>query len=46
MDIQERRIVGALLLLLGVSALAVGAYTGQLTVIVQMLKTPFRTLLA
>lgn len=43
MDIPERRIVGALLLLLGVSFLAVGVFTGQLNEIVEMLKTVFRT---
>ncbi|MDH5374678.1 MAG: hypothetical protein OEZ21_11280 [Candidatus Bathyarchaeota archaeon] len=43
MDVPERRVIGALLLLLGVSFLAVGIYTGQLDVIVDMLKTAFRT---
>jgi hypothetical protein len=43
MDIPERRIIGALLLLLGVSALAVAVYTGQLNATVGMLKTVFRT---
>ena len=43
MDIPERRIIGALLFLLGVSTLAVAVYTGQLNAIVQMLKTVFRT---
>jgi hypothetical protein len=43
MDIPERRIIGALLLLLGMSALTVAAYTGQLNAIVEMLKTVFRT---
>ncbi len=42
MDIPERRMIGALLLLLGVSALAVGLYTGQVNKIVEMLKTAFR----
>jgi hypothetical protein len=37
MDIPERRMLGALLLLLGVSSLAVGAYTGQLNAIVNLL---------
>jgi hypothetical protein len=41
MDIQERRVIGALLLLLGVSFLAVGIYTGQLNLIVEMLKEAF-----
>jgi hypothetical protein len=43
MDVPERRVIGALLLLLGVSFLAVGIYTGQLDVIVDMLKTAFRS---
>jgi len=41
MDIAERRVIGALLLLLGVSFLAVGIYTDQLNVIVELLKKPF-----
>jgi len=44
MDVPELRVIGALLLLLGVSFLAVGVYTGQLNAIVEMLKevfTPF-----
>ncbi len=41
MDIPERRIIGALILLLGVSALAVGLYTGQLNAIVELLKESF-----
>jgi hypothetical protein len=43
MDVPERRVMGALLLLLGVSFLAVGVYTGQLDEIVEMLKTAFKT---
>jgi len=43
MDIPERRMIGALILLLGVSALAVAVYTGQLNTIVEMLKTAFNT---
>ena len=45
MDVPERRVIGALLLLLGVSFLAVGAYTGQLNSVVEMLKTIFRTVI-
>jgi hypothetical protein len=41
MDIPERRVIGALLLLLGVSLLAVGVYTGQLNSLVEMLKKAF-----
>ncbi len=43
MDVPERRVIGALLLLLGLSFLAVGVYTGQLDEIVEMLKTAFKT---
>jgi hypothetical protein len=42
MDIPERRMIGALLLLLGVSALAVGLYTGQVNKIIEMLRTAFK----
>jgi len=41
MDIQQRRMIGALLLLLGVSFLAVGVYMGQLNVILDLLKRAF-----
>lgn len=41
MDISERRVVGALLLLLGVSFVAVGLYTGQLNAIIELLKKVF-----
>ena len=43
MDVPERRVIGALLLLLGVSFLAVGIYTGQLDEIVKMLEKTFKT---
>lgn len=43
MDIPERRVMGALLLLLGVSLLAVGVYTDQLDEVVEMLKKAFET---
>lgn len=41
MGIPERRVIGALLLLLGVSFLAFGIYTGQLNLILEMLKKIF-----
>jgi hypothetical protein len=41
MDSQQRRMIGALLLLLGVSFLAVGIYTGQLNAVIQLLKKVF-----
>jgi len=43
LDNPERRMIGALILLLGVSLLAVGAYTGQLGKIIELLKIPFKT---
>jgi hypothetical protein len=46
MDIQERRIIGALLLLLGISFLAAAINMGQLNTIVEMLKTAFTTIAA
>jgi hypothetical protein len=42
MDIPESRIIGALLLLLGVSFLAVAINTGQISAIVDLLKTIFK----
>jgi len=42
MDVSERRIIGALLLLLGVSFLVLSSYTGHLSDIVELLKTPFQ----
>jgi len=41
MDIPERRVIGALLLLLGISLFAVGIYTGQLNAILTLLKRAF-----
>lgn len=43
MGIPERRILGALLLLLGISFLSVGVYTGQLNFMAEMLKKAFLT---
>ena len=43
MVIPERRVIGALILLLGVSFLAVGLSMGQLNAIIDLLKTAFRT---
>lgn len=41
MDISERRVIGALLLVLGVSCLIIGVYTGQLDAIIGLLKKAF-----
>jgi hypothetical protein len=43
MNIPESRIIGALVLLLGVSCLAVGVNAGQLDAIVNLLKMTFTT---
>jgi hypothetical protein len=44
MDPAERRVIGGLLLLLGFSFLAIGLATGQLNLIIEMLKTAFKTI--
>ncbi|MEM1589531.1 MAG: hypothetical protein QXZ68_03900 [Candidatus Bathyarchaeia archaeon] len=41
MEISERRVIGALLLLLGVSMFTLGLYTGQLSIIVELLSKTF-----
>ena len=41
MDASARRVIGALLLLLGVSFLAAGIYTGQLELILEWLGKAF-----
>lgn len=41
MEASERRVIGALLLLLGVSMLIVGVYTGQLNAVIELLKKVF-----
>jgi len=43
MDILGNRVIGALFLLLGVSFLAAGLYTGQLDKIATLLKTIITT---
>jgi len=41
MNTSENRIIGALLLLLGVSCLALATQTNQLNFIIELLKTAF-----
>jgi hypothetical protein len=41
MDIPQRRVIGALILLLGVSFLAIAVYSDQLETIVELLKKMF-----
>lgn len=43
MSISERRVIGALLLLLGVTFLTVSIYSKQVDQTIEMLKTAFRT---
>jgi hypothetical protein len=46
MDLPEQRILGSLLLLAGVSFLAVGLYTGQLTTVTEILGEVLKTAIA
>lgn len=46
MDLPARRIVGSLILLSGLTALAVGAYTGQLERVLKIVQEIFETALA
>ena len=41
MDSSEQRIIGSLLLLLGFTLFAIGLYTGQLAVVLEMIKKVF-----
>jgi hypothetical protein len=41
MDSSEQRIIGSLLLLLGFTSLAIGLYTGQLAVVLDLIKKVF-----
>ena len=38
MDVSLRRVIGSLILLLGITFLTVGLYTGQLDTVVQVVK--------
>ena len=46
MDPSERRVVGSLLLLLGLTFLALGLYTGQLGFVLEIVKKVFETAIA
>ena len=45
MDIPQRRVIGALLLMTGISFLTVGIYTGQVNAVIDLLIKGFRTIL-
>ncbi len=46
MDLPEKRIVGSLLLLSGLTFLAIGLHTGQLASVLERLKTIFEAAIA
>ena len=46
MDLPEKRVIGSLLLLSGLTFLSVGLYTGQLTFVLELLKKIFETAIA
>ena len=46
MDPSEKRVIGSLLLLLGLTFLVLGLYTGQLTYIMDVMKEIFETAVA
>ena len=46
MDLPEKRVIGSLVLLSGLTCLAIGLYTGQLTFVMELLKEIFETAIA
>jgi hypothetical protein len=46
MDLPEKRVIGSLLLLSGLTFLAIGLHTGQLTTVLELLKKIFSTAIA
>jgi len=46
MDLSEKRVVGSLLLLLGLSFLAVGLHVNQLDTVSEMVRKVFETAIA
>jgi len=42
MESSEKRIIGSLILLSGLTALAIGLYTGQLDLVLEIMKRVFR----
>ncbi len=46
MDVSEQRVIGSLLLLLGVTFLTIGLYTGQLNAVLEIVKTIFEASVA
>ena len=46
MNLPEKRVVGSLILLSGLTFLSIGLYSGQLTVVLDLLKKIFGTAVA
>jgi hypothetical protein len=46
METSEQRVVGSLLLLLGITFLAIGLYSGQLTTVLEIVRTIFEASVA
>ena len=46
MDLPEKRVIGSLILLSGLTFLAIGLHTGQLTSVLERLKEIFETAIA
>lgn len=46
MDPPEQRVIGSLLLLLGLSLFTIGMYTGQLETVLNIVKEIFKTAIA
>ena len=46
MDLPEKRVIGSLLMLSGLTFLAIGLHTGQLTTVLDLLKKIFGTAIA
>lgn len=46
MDLSEQRVIGSLILLLGVTFLTIGLYTGQLNTVLEIVKTIFEASVA
>jgi hypothetical protein len=46
MDVSLRRVIGSLVLLLGVTFLTIGLYTGQINTVIQIVKRIFEASVA
>jgi uncharacterized membrane protein YiaA len=46
MDVSEQRVIGSLILLLGITCLTIGLYNGQLNAVLELVKTIFEASVA